>query len=95
MIQWVNMAGHRKGTELKIPKEVIDSTPNAYVAAQELEKKLDIFGKDVVEAMTYGTMPELLDMSWDMYSLFKEGKVKDLTGTDKELEEYFKFKNTR
>lgn len=87
-----NMSKGRKSRELQIPKEIVDAHPSSYVAAKDLEKKLDVFGKDVVELMTYGSMPDLLEMSWDMFRDFKEGKVSELTGTDEELAEYFKFK---
>lgn len=78
--------------ELKIPEETIKNQPNSYIAADELEKKLDLFGKDVVDLMTYGSMPELINLSWDMYDKFKRGEVKDLGGTDEELRKFFDFK---
>lgn len=87
------MANKRKKLdEVKIPTELVDNQPNSYVAADELEKQLDTFGKDIVQMMTYGSMPELVDLSWQMYDKFKRGEVKELTGTDEELRKFFEFK---
>jgi hypothetical protein len=88
------MAKRTKKTvgELKIPKEIMDNQPSSYLAAADLEKQLDMFGKDVVSAMTYGTMPELLNLSWDMYDKFKRGEIQDMGGTDDELRRFFDFK---
>ena len=78
--------------ELKIPKEVVESQPNTYLAADELEKQLGVFGKDIVNMMTYGSMPELIQLSWEMYDKFKRGEIQDLGGTDEELRKFFDFK---
>lgn len=87
------MAGRRKKlNDLQLPEESLKAQRNKYVVADDLDKQLNIFGKDIVTMMTYGTMPELLDLSWQMYEKFKNGDVKELTGTDEELRKYFEFK---
>jgi len=86
------MAKRKKLEELNIPTDVVNNTPNKYYAADELDKQLDAFGKNIVAMMTYGTMPELVELSWQVYEKFKNGEIKDLTGTDDELRAFFEFK---
>jgi hypothetical protein len=82
----------KKLDELKIPTDLVNNTPNTYQVADELEKQLNAFGKDVVNMMTYGTMPELVDLSWEVYEKFKRGELQDLAGSDAELKRFFEFK---
>lgn len=86
------MARRKSAQELSIPKDLIENQPNKYLMADELEKKLDTFGKDVATMMAYGSMPELLELSWEMFEKFKKGEIKELEGSDKDLQEYFAFK---
>jgi len=86
------MGRRRKLPEKLLPPETIEQDKNSYIETDLLEKQLDTFGTDIVNMMTYGAMPELITLSWEMFERFKRGEIKELEGSDKELEEFFLFK---
>jgi hypothetical protein len=82
----------RSKKKLRIDVDALNQVKDEVKSSKELEDSLDETNEHITQLMLYGRIPNLSELTWKNYKLFKQGRLDTTVKEDADMEAFFKYK---